>query len=262
MARRVAVVEHPPHEHRDCEPRHLPRWIHRGSRPDPRASVRHRRRRAHRMDVRDRSAGPGGRQATPRRPAREHGRTHHGQEHVRAGPRCVGPGLDRVVGARAALPRTGVRAHPPPERPPLPMQGGTTFTFVVDGIESALDQARQAGGGKPIEIAGGAAAVRQYLAAGLLDELVLHLVPAVLDAGERLLDGLGGLSMTPVEVIASPHRHAPPVPDLVLRVSPSGAGRSSAPSRCRSWSARGRAPVGGHSGPRRGGRRRGRSSRT
>jgi dihydrofolate reductase len=90
------------------------------------------------------------------------------------------------------------------ERPPLPMQGGTTFTFVVDGIESALDQARQAAGGKPIEIAGGAAAVRQFLAAGLLDELVLHLVPAVLGAGERLLDGLSGLSVTPVDVIASP----------------------------------------------------------
>jgi len=90
------------------------------------------------------------------------------------------------------------------ERAPLAMQGGTTFTFVTDGIESALEQARRAAGGKDVEIAGGAAAVRQYLAAGLLDELVLHVVPTVLGAGERLLDGLAGLSLEPVEVIASP----------------------------------------------------------
>jgi Dihydrofolate reductase len=90
------------------------------------------------------------------------------------------------------------------ERAPLPMQGGTTFTFVTDGIESALEQAHRAAGGKDVEIAGGASAVRQYLAAGLLDELVLHVVPVVLGAGERLLDGLTGLSLEPVEVIASP----------------------------------------------------------
>ena len=90
------------------------------------------------------------------------------------------------------------------ERAPLEMQGGTTFTFVTGGIEQALEQARAAAGGKDVEIAGGAATVRQYLAAGLLDELVLHVVPAVLGAGERLYDGLDGLRMEPVEVIASP----------------------------------------------------------
>jgi dihydrofolate reductase len=90
------------------------------------------------------------------------------------------------------------------ERAPLPMQGGTMFTFVTDGIGSALQQAREAARGKPVEIAGGAATVRQYLEAGLLDELVLHVVPVVLGAGERLLDGLGGLVVEPVEVIASP----------------------------------------------------------
>ena len=90
------------------------------------------------------------------------------------------------------------------ERDPLPMEGGTTFTFVTDGIESALEQARAAAGGKDVEIAGGASAVRQYLKAGLLDELVLHLVPVVLGAGERLLEGLDGLAFEPVEVIASP----------------------------------------------------------
>jgi dihydrofolate reductase len=90
------------------------------------------------------------------------------------------------------------------ERAPLEMRGGTTFTFVTDGIESALEQARAAAGDKDVEIAGGAATVRQYLAAGLLDELVLHLVPVVLGAGERLLDGVPGIAFEPTEVIASP----------------------------------------------------------
>jgi len=90
------------------------------------------------------------------------------------------------------------------ERAPLTMQGGTTFTFVTDGIEPALEQAREAAGGQDVEIAGGAATVRQYLRAGLLDELVLHVVPVVLGGGERLLDGLEGLALEPVEVIASP----------------------------------------------------------
>ena len=89
------------------------------------------------------------------------------------------------------------------ERATLPMRGGTTFTFVTDGIESALQQARDAAGSRVVEIAGGAAAVRQYLAAGLLDELVLHLVPVVLGAGERLLEGLDGLALQPVQVIPS-----------------------------------------------------------
>src|SRR2546428_13970761 len=62
-------------------------------------------------------------------------------------------------------------------REPLSMQGGTTFTFVTDGIRSALDQARTAAGPGDVAIAGGASAVRQYLAAGLLDELYLHIGP-------------------------------------------------------------------------------------
>ncbi|GEM30972.1 deaminase reductase [Nocardia neocaledoniensis NBRC 108232] len=89
-------------------------------------------------------------------------------------------------------------------RASLTMLGGTTFTFVDDGIDSALEQARAAADGKDVEIAGGAATVRQYLVAGLLDELVLHLVPVVLGAGERLLDGVAGLELEPVEVIESP----------------------------------------------------------
>jgi dihydrofolate reductase len=90
------------------------------------------------------------------------------------------------------------------ERAPLEMQGGTTFNFVTEGLETALEQARKAAGGKDVEIAGGAATVRQYLAAGLLDELVLHLVPVVLGEGERLFDDLAERTLKPTEVISSP----------------------------------------------------------
>jgi dihydrofolate reductase len=89
-------------------------------------------------------------------------------------------------------------------RRPLAMQGGTSFTFVTGGIESALEQARTAAGDDDIAVAGGASAVQQYLAAELLDELHLHVVPIVLGAGERLLDGVGDPQLEPVEVIASP----------------------------------------------------------
>lgn len=89
-------------------------------------------------------------------------------------------------------------------REPLPMQGGTTFTFVTDGIESALEQARTAAGDKDVAIAGGARTVQQYLAAGLLDEFYLHIVPIVLGAGERLLEDVGDPTLEPVKVIASP----------------------------------------------------------
>jgi dihydrofolate reductase len=97
---------------------------------------------------------------------------------------------------------TFVLTHHP--RDPLPMQGGTTFYFVTDGIESALRQAREAAGGKDLQIAGGASTVRQFLHAGHLDELFLHIVPIVLGKGERLLEDVGDPRMTPVEVIASP----------------------------------------------------------
>ena len=76
-------------------------------------------------------------------------------------------------------------------REPLEMQGGTTFHFVTDGIESALEQARAAAGEQDVTIAGGAKAVQQYLAAGLLDELYLHIVPVILGGGERLLENVG-----------------------------------------------------------------------
>jgi dihydrofolate reductase len=95
-----------------------------------------------------------------------------------------------------------VLTHHP--REPLEMEGGTTFTFVTDGAGSALAQAREAAAGADVAVAGGAATIRQYLAAGELDELYLHIVPIVLGAGERLLENVGDPVLEPVEVIASP----------------------------------------------------------
>jgi dihydrofolate reductase len=89
-------------------------------------------------------------------------------------------------------------------REPLEMEGGTTFHFVTDGIEAALDEARAAAGDRDVTIAGGASTIQQYIAAGLLDELCLHVVPVVLGAGERLLENVGDPVLEPVEVIASP----------------------------------------------------------
>jgi dihydrofolate reductase len=76
------------------------------------------------------------------------------------------------------------------EREPLTLSD-TTFTFVTDGIESALEQAKAAAGGKDVTIGGGADAINQYLAAGLVDELELHVAPIVLGGGARLFDGVG-----------------------------------------------------------------------
>jgi dihydrofolate reductase len=90
-------------------------------------------------------------------------------------------------------------------REPLALQGGTTFTFVTNGIEAALEQARRAARGKDISLAGGAKAAQQYLAAGLVDEMDLHLVPILLGSGERLFDGdhLHGLKLA--RTIATPN---------------------------------------------------------
>jgi dihydrofolate reductase len=86
-----------------------------------------------------------------------------------------------------------VLTHHP--REPLTMQGGTTFTFVTDGIESALEQARAAAGGRNVAIAGGAATVNQYLRAGLMDEIRTHIAPVTLGVGERLFDQVPSLNM-------------------------------------------------------------------
>ena len=81
-----------------------------------------------------------------------------------------------------------VTHHP---RDPVEMEGGTTFHFVTDGIESALEQAREAAGGKDVMLWGGGNIAQQYLAAGLLDELELHVVPVLLGDGARIFGNLG-----------------------------------------------------------------------
>ncbi len=91
-------------------------------------------------------------------------------------------------------------------RPPLEMEGGTTFHFVTDGIEAALERASAAAAGKDVVIGGGASTARQYLRAGLVDELEVHVSPVLLGGGERLFDDIGdgtaGLEL--VELVASP----------------------------------------------------------
>jgi dihydrofolate reductase len=89
-------------------------------------------------------------------------------------------------------------------RDAVPMQGGTTFHFVSDGLQSALDRAGAAAGEKPVEIAGGAGVVNACLRAGAIDELHLHIAPFVLGAGERLFDGVTDLQLEPVQVVTSP----------------------------------------------------------
>ena len=97
-----------------------------------------------------------------------------------------------------------VLTHHP--RAPLQLEGGNSFTFVTDGMESALKQARQAAGGKDVSLAGGAKACQQYLIAGLVDEMEINLVPTMLASGERLFEGVGddlrGLEL--VRTVAAP----------------------------------------------------------
>ncbi|WP_282702320.1 dihydrofolate reductase family protein [Streptomyces sp. CC219B] len=84
-------------------------------------------------------------------------------------------------------------------REPQPMAGGTTFHFVTDGIEAALDRAREAAGDGDVAIAGGATTLNQYLAAGLLDELRLSIAPLTLGAGTRVFDGVPPLKLEQVK---------------------------------------------------------------
>lgn len=95
-----------------------------------------------------------------------------------------------------------VLTHHP--REPQPMEGGTTFHFVTDGIESALERAREAADGKDVLLAGGADVIQQYLAAGLVDEFELHVVPVLLGGGTRLLDHVGDLRLEQVRVVEAP----------------------------------------------------------
>jgi dihydrofolate reductase len=98
-------------------------------------------------------------------------------------------------------------------RAPVEMAGGTTFHFVTGGPDEALARAREAAGGRNVSIAGGASTVNQFLAAGAIDELRLHIVPRVLDLGYvRLFDGVG-----PITWASSAVRWTPEVTHLVLR---------------------------------------------
>jgi dihydrofolate reductase len=95
-----------------------------------------------------------------------------------------------------------VLTHHP--RAPLEMEGHTTFVFVTDGIGSALEQARSAAGDRDVAIGGGASTLQQYLAAGLVDEFELHVVPVILGAGERLFEQVGDLKLEQVRAIEAP----------------------------------------------------------
>jgi dihydrofolate reductase len=97
-----------------------------------------------------------------------------------------------------------VLTHHPREA--LDKRGGTTFIFVTDGVESALAQAREAAGGKDVALGGGADVAQQYLRAGLIDEMQIHLVPVILGSGARLLDKLEGaeLGLECTRAVAAP----------------------------------------------------------
>jgi dihydrofolate reductase len=91
-------------------------------------------------------------------------------------------------------------------RDPVEMQGGTTFHFVTHGIESALEQARDVAGDEDVSIGGGATVVQQYLAAGLLDEMLISVVPVFLGGGARLFDNLESVrpKLEQVEAVEAP----------------------------------------------------------
>jgi len=106
-----------------------------------------------------------------------------------------------------------VTHHP---REPVEMEGGTTFSFVTDGIETALQRARESAGGQDVMLSGGAEVINQYLAAGLLDELDLHVVPVLLGGGARLFEDLGDAEVALEQVRAV---DAPGVTHVKYRVS-------------------------------------------
>jgi dihydrofolate reductase len=87
---------------------------------------------------------------------------------------------------------------------PIEMEGGTTFHFITDGFDAAFAAASETAGDDGVDIAGGASAVRQALAAGVVDELSLDIAPVLLGAGERLFDGVEDPGLEPVEVLHSP----------------------------------------------------------
>jgi dihydrofolate reductase len=96
-----------------------------------------------------------------------------------------------------------VTHHP---REPVEMAGGTTFHFVTEGIEQALERAKESADGRDVRLWGGAGVINQYMAAGLLDELELHVVPVLLGDGERLFDNLdgAGIQLEQVRAVEAP----------------------------------------------------------
>jgi dihydrofolate reductase len=100
-------------------------------------------------------------------------------------------------------------------REPLEMKGGTTFHFVTEGIESALEQAKEAAGDKDVSLGGGASVAQQYLAAGLIDEIEISVVPVFLGEGARLFDDLGGAKLELEQIRAI---EAPDVTHLKYRI--------------------------------------------
>ena len=86
------------------------------------------------------------------------------------------------------------------QRDPIAMEGGTTYIFIADGIEAALSAAKEAAGQRNVALMGGANTINQYLAAGLLDELWLHIVPATIGEGARLFEGVPNLQLEPLEI--------------------------------------------------------------
>jgi len=92
--------------------------------------------------------------------------------------------------------------HHPREK--VVKEGGTTFTFVTEGIESALEQAREAASDKDVAVAGGASLAQQYLRAGLMDEMQIHVVPLLLGGGVRLFDDLEDIELEQIRVVHSP----------------------------------------------------------
>ena len=113
--------------------------------------------------------------------------------------------MEGLVGRRAAVPHARLRAHAPPARA-VELLGGTTFHFVTDGIEAAVERAREAAGDRDVSIGGGASTVRQYLRAGLVDQMRIHVTPVLLGAGERLFeDARDALAQFEcVELVSSP----------------------------------------------------------
>ncbi len=115
------------------------------------------------------------------------------------------------------------------EREPVEMEGGTTFHFVTDGIESALERARESAGDKDVLLAGGANTLQQYLAAGLVDEFELNISPIVLGDGERLMDNLGDLQVEQIRGDRGPGGDPRQVPGRLARRP--GARRARRPGR-------------------------------